>query len=44
MNGIVIIGHGRSSPKAIYNAIKLGKKIVVSGFMEKVKKEMEAVE
>lgn len=44
VNGIVIIGHGRSSPKAIYNAIKLGKKIVVSGFMEKVKKEMEAVE
>ncbi|HOL22344.1 MAG TPA: phosphate acyltransferase PlsX [bacterium] len=44
VDGIVIVSHGRSSPKAIYNAIKLGKKIVSSGFMEKLKKDMETMQ
>ncbi|MCX8082178.1 MAG: phosphate acyltransferase PlsX [bacterium] len=43
VNGPVIISHGRSSPRAIYNAIKLGEKIVLAGFMEKLKKEMEQI-
>ncbi|MGC8977019.1 MAG: phosphate acyltransferase PlsX [Candidatus Ratteibacteria bacterium] len=37
VNGNVIISHGRSSPRAIYNAIKLGKKIVESKLLEKLK-------
>ncbi|MCM8767792.1 MAG: phosphate acyltransferase PlsX [Candidatus Omnitrophica bacterium] len=37
VNGNVIISHGRSSPRAIYNAIKLGEKIVMSNFYEKIK-------
>ncbi|MCM8785364.1 MAG: phosphate acyltransferase PlsX [Candidatus Omnitrophica bacterium] len=37
INGNVIISHGRSSPRAIYNAIKLGEKIVMSNFCEKIK-------
>ncbi|MCM8761790.1 MAG: phosphate acyltransferase PlsX [Candidatus Omnitrophica bacterium] len=44
VNGIVIISHGRSSPRAIYNAIKLGKKIVSSEFMEILKKDMETIQ
>ncbi len=37
VNGSVIISHGRSSPRAVYSAIKLGKKIAASGFMEKLR-------
>lgn len=37
VNGYVIISHGRSSPRAIYSAIKLGKKIVESKLIEKIK-------
>ncbi|MCM8808598.1 MAG: phosphate acyltransferase PlsX [Candidatus Omnitrophica bacterium] len=37
VNGNVIISHGRSSSRAIYNAIKLGEKIVMSNFYEKIK-------
>ncbi len=37
VNGNVIISHGRSSPRAIYNAIKLGEKIVKSNLIEKIK-------
>ncbi|MCM8803656.1 MAG: phosphate acyltransferase PlsX [Candidatus Omnitrophica bacterium] len=37
VNGNVIISHGRSSPRAIYNAIKLGEKIVESKLLEKIK-------
>lgn len=40
VNGIVIVSHGRSSPRAIYSAIKLGKKIVSSGFIEQLKKDI----
>jgi glycerol-3-phosphate acyltransferase PlsX len=41
VNGVVIIGHGRSSPRAISNALFLGEKIVLSGFFEKLKKDEE---
>lgn len=34
VNGNVIISHGRSSPRAIYNAIKLGEKITISNFID----------
>ncbi|MCM8830103.1 MAG: phosphate acyltransferase PlsX [Candidatus Omnitrophica bacterium] len=44
VDGIVIISHGRSSPRAIYNAIRLGKRIVSSGFIEKLKKDMETIQ
>ncbi len=37
VNGNVIISHGRSSPRAIYSAIKLGEKIVETKFLEKIK-------
>lgn len=41
VNGNVIISHGRSSPRALYNAIKLGERIVQSKFLEKLKSFME---
>jgi len=43
VNGNVIISHGRSSPRAIYSAIKLGKKIAASDFMEKLRSHAEAM-
>lgn len=44
VDGIVIVSHGRSSPRAIYNAIKLGKRIVSSGFKDKLKNSMEKIQ
>lgn len=44
VNGIVIVSHGRSSPRAIYSAIKLGKKVVTSDFFSELKRSMEATE
>jgi glycerol-3-phosphate acyltransferase PlsX len=41
VDGIVIIGHGRSSSRAIKNAIFLGKKFIVENVKEKISKEME---
>ncbi|HOK56855.1 MAG TPA: phosphate acyltransferase PlsX [bacterium] len=37
VNGNVIISHGRSSPRAIYSAIKLGEKIINSKLLEEMK-------
>jgi len=37
VDGNVIISHGRSSPRAIYNAIKLGEKITKSKLIDKIK-------
>ncbi len=37
VNGIVIVSHGRSSPRAIYNALALSKKIAESSFFEQLK-------
>jgi len=41
VNGIVLISHGRSSPRAIYSAMKLGKKIINSDFLSIMKNKME---
>lgn len=43
VDGCVIISHGRSSPRAVYSAIKLGKKIAASGFMEKLRISAEGM-
>ncbi len=43
VNGVVIVGHGRSSPRALYSAIKFGEKVVVSDFLEELKKLAEKV-
>ncbi|MCM8815968.1 MAG: phosphate acyltransferase PlsX [Candidatus Omnitrophica bacterium] len=37
VNGAVIIGHGRSSPRAVCQALQLGKKIASVSFIEKLK-------
>ncbi len=37
VNGVVIISHGRSSPRAIYHALVLGKKIATSSFFDQLK-------
>ncbi|MCM8821540.1 MAG: phosphate acyltransferase PlsX [Candidatus Omnitrophica bacterium] len=36
VQGILVIGHGRSSPRAICNALQLGEKIVRSEFIKKL--------
>jgi len=41
VDGIVLISHGRSSPRAIYSAMKLGKKIVDSDFLNTMKNKMK---
>ncbi|MCM8763897.1 MAG: phosphate acyltransferase PlsX [Candidatus Omnitrophica bacterium] len=41
VKGIIVIGHGRSSPRAICNALQLGEKIVVSSFIKKLKEYKE---
>ncbi|RKY30614.1 MAG: phosphate acyltransferase PlsX [Candidatus Omnitrophota bacterium] len=41
VDGIVLISHGRSSPRAIYSAMKLGKKIVDSDFLSIMKEKMK---
>ncbi len=43
VDGLVVISHGRSSPRALYSAIKLGKKIVASDFTNKLKSNLEAI-
>lgn len=44
VNGTVVVSHGRSSPRALYSAIKLGKKIVASNFFHELKNNLEAIE
>lgn len=44
VDGIVIIGHGRSSSRAIKNAIYLGKKFIVENVLTKISKEMEKMQ
>jgi len=41
VNGIVIIGHGRSNRKAIKNAIRLSKTFVVENVLHNISQEME---
>jgi glycerol-3-phosphate acyltransferase PlsX len=40
LNGVCIIGHGRSNPKAIKNAVKLARDFVKSRVLEKIKNEI----
>ncbi len=41
VNGIVVIGHGRSTKKAIKSAINLGKEFIKGNIPEKISKEIE---
>jgi glycerol-3-phosphate acyltransferase PlsX len=40
LNGVCVVGHGRSNPTAVKNAIKLAKDFVASQAVEKIKHEM----
>jgi glycerol-3-phosphate acyltransferase PlsX len=44
VNGIVIIGHGRSSKKAVMSAINLAKGFVKGNIMHKISKEIEKMQ
>ena len=43
VNGICIIGHGRSNARAVKNAIKLGREIVEQGLQEKIQENLALV-
>ena len=43
VNGVVLICHGKASPKAIFNAIKAAGDLAGSGMVEKIRKHMEQV-
>ncbi|MCS7184795.1 MAG: phosphate acyltransferase PlsX [bacterium] len=43
VNGVVVISHGASSPKAIKNAIYVAKKMYEKGIVDEIKKEMESI-
>ncbi|MFA4926233.1 MAG: hypothetical protein WC524_06255, partial [Candidatus Aminicenantales bacterium] len=40
VNGICIIGHGRSNQKAVKNAIRVGQEVVLEKLQEKIRNEM----
>lgn len=40
VNGISIISHGSSNEKAIFNAVRVAKECVESGFIEEIRKEL----
>ncbi|MCD6192302.1 MAG: phosphate acyltransferase PlsX [Candidatus Aminicenantes bacterium] len=40
VNGVVVIGHGRSSVRAVRNAIRLARDFVVNGVQEKIQQEI----
>lgn len=44
VNGVVIIGHGRSTPKAVMNAVREAAEMVEKRVNENIKKEMEAID
>ncbi|MFA6435158.1 MAG: phosphate acyltransferase PlsX [Elusimicrobiales bacterium] len=43
VNGVVLICHGKTSPKAIFNAINAAGDLAGSGMVDKIKKHMEQV-
>ena len=43
LNGLCIVGHGRSSPKAVRNGVAMAAKFVEDEWLEKVSKEVAAV-
>jgi glycerol-3-phosphate acyltransferase PlsX len=40
--GIAIVGHGRSSAKAVRNAVAMAYRFVSHGFLERVEREIAA--
>ncbi len=44
INGLVIVGHGKSNAKAIKNAIYMGKKFIVENVLEKISLEADKVQ
>lgn len=40
VNGICIIGHGRSNARAVKNAIRLGKEIIEQGLQERIRENL----
>jgi glycerol-3-phosphate acyltransferase PlsX len=43
VNGVVLICHGKTSPKAIFNAVKAAGDLAGAGMVDKIKKHMEQV-
>jgi glycerol-3-phosphate acyltransferase PlsX len=43
LNGLCIVGHGRSSPKAVRNAVAMASRFVGDGLVEKLAREILAV-
>ena len=43
LNGICVVGHGRSSAKAVRNAVTMAARFVEEGLVEKLSKEVAAV-
>jgi glycerol-3-phosphate acyltransferase PlsX len=43
VNGIVLICHGRITPNAIFNAVRVGGELASSGMVTQSKKQMEQV-
>ena len=43
LNGLCIVGHGRSSPKAVRNAVAMAARFVSEGLLEKLAHEIHAV-
>jgi glycerol-3-phosphate acyltransferase PlsX len=42
LNGLCIVGHGRSSPKAVRNAVAMAARSVSQGLLEKMARDMSA--
>jgi glycerol-3-phosphate acyltransferase PlsX len=40
LNGVCVIGHGRSNPNAVRNAVRLAREFVVRGVQEKIRLEL----
>ncbi len=40
INGVCIIGHGRSNPSAVRNAVRVGKEIVTNGIQDRIQSEI----
>jgi glycerol-3-phosphate acyltransferase PlsX len=39
--GLAIVCHGRSSPKAVRNAIAMASRFAASGFIERIEREID---
>jgi len=43
VSGLCIVGHGRSSAKAVANAVRLAARFAEAGFVARIRQEIEAV-